>query len=219
MPTLLDKFRGNRLELPVLINYQYQQPSQAVQDCIVNRKGRGEDPVVEVVPSCRDQGGKAESAKCESKHRPVNVIAGGLHHLMSHIEQVDHGQGQVGQSQCGCYTKVFAQYEQGAGDRFAHDRQGRTTLDFSVQYARCREGGQQQSSQKQRAEAQVDHQFVVIFEGVGRQWRIEPQANRAADHQNHEHGLADRLDESIKTQCGKLAKHMDDFSLHSRVRT
>ena len=97
---------------------------------------------------------------------------------------------------CG-HSQIFSDHKRRARHRLADDCQHRFVVDLVCKHAGSGESSQQQAGEEQRAQTQVDQQFVVVFQRERREVHVEHQRQDAHHHQHDEHRLADRFEKPI----------------------
>ena len=97
---------------------------------------------------------------------------------------------------CG-HSQIFSDHKRRARHRLADDCQHRFVVDLVCKHAGSGESSQQEAGEEQRAQTQVDQQFVVVFKRERREVHVEHQRQDAYHHQHDEHRLADRFEKPI----------------------
>jgi hypothetical protein len=112
-------------------------------------------------------------------------------------EQEHGGQQPVGDGDRGGHAEKLSHDHLRSRHRFTDHRQHRLVVDLPRQHARGREGRHQQSRKKERAEAEVDEQFVVVLERVAGDVDVQHERQEGGADQHGMDGLADRLEKSV----------------------
>jgi len=145
-------------------------------------------------PECQCRGKQAER-----HHRRVEDILGTHARLdsMADGQQEHQSEQPIRGGNRPADAEKLPDHDERSAHRFADHGEHGLVLDLPGQHARRRECRHQKAEQKQRAEAEVDQQFVVVFERVAGDVEVENQRQQPATDQYRLDRLADRFHEGI----------------------
>ena len=169
---------------------------------------RWKRPSIEIVHRAGDDQPADTAEETEGQHRPIPRLT--MSHsnvdLVPYDQQEHRHEDVVGKRNCETDAKKLADDQSGPRDWLADDRQHRLVLDFPGQDTRGSECRQHDASEKQRAEPEIDEQFVVLSDRESSKILIEDHRQNANQNRHDVDRLTDRLEESIPGN-GKNRRH------------
>ncbi len=201
---------GDGLDFPILADDECHGPGKGQPDAPEHDEGRDERLAVVVVSRSGEYDREKNSTESESGHGSIDMIACGLHDLLSNGEQEHRRERPIGDEQRGGDADEFSENEKRSSHGFADDGEYGVVFDFAVEHAGGCERRKHQADQKQRGQSHVDQEFVVVVHGVGREHGIEHHGKAADENQDHEDGLTNGFNKRVVGDDVKLIEGSHD---------
>lgn len=185
------------LKGPVFVYHEDEDVGDCQCDGDSGCEGRREYPVVEIVAPERDDNCDDERADAEAYDRHIESRGGGFHYLMSDCEQENECPYPCSESNCADDAEELADDEYGSVDWFADNGEYGFVVDFFCHDTGCDECAENDAEEKNRTESDVDHNFIIVVEGVAAECWVEYEYTCGYEQNNDEDGLSNRFDECV----------------------